>query len=500
MDQKKIHWNLENTYRRLPKRLYSKAIASIFPKPELVIFNDALAEELGIDKAMAELSEEQKAALFSGNVFPEGAEPISQAYGGHQFGYFSVLGDGRAILLGEWLDARGERFDIQLKGSGVTPYSRSGDGKAVIGPMLREYLISEAVHGLGIPTTRSLAVVLTGETVYRDGLLPGAVLTRVASSHLRVGTFQFAFSGGKEELQELMDYAIARHYPEVMAEKAGDDRKTAQRFLGAVVERQAELIARWQLVGFIHGVMNTDNMTISGETIDYGPCAFMDEFNPATVFSSIDRQGRYRFENQPAIGQWNLSRLADALLPLLDDRQELAVAWATEELVNYAPKYQRVWLSGMKSKLGMFGENPADKQIINELLHLMEKRKADYTNTFVRLTLETEGKDGSYLQGTEELFGDEGFQEWQTVWQARRQLPEKSKQEIVERMKGANPFVIPRNFRVEEVLTGASKGDYSGFREFLQVLQNPYDYTVANIKYQELSSLPTAGYKTYCGT
>ncbi|RRD92671.1 YdiU family protein [Clostridiales bacterium COT073_COT-073] len=493
-------WQLESTYQSLPERFYTKANPAIFPAPELVIFNEELAKELGLEKLMAELTPAEKAQLFSGMVFPEGSEPISQAYGGHQFGYFNILGDGRAILLGERLAANGQRYDIQLKGSGRTAYSRNGDGKAVIGPMLREYLISEAMYALKIPTSRSLAVSLTGEKIYRHDFLPGAVLTRVAASHLRVGTFQFAYMGGKEEIQALADYAIDRHYPQLNDFPISGIDNRYQKLLAAVIENQAELIAKWQLIGFVHGVMNTDNMTISGETIDYGPCAFLDEYNPAAVFSSIDSGGRYRYENQPPMGQWNLSRLADAMLPLIDGDEDTAVALATGELLNYAACFHDFWRNGMKEKLGISGENKADEAIIGDLLRFMEIHRADYTNTFVRLTLESGGHDGRYLQGTGELFADDKFIKWKELWKKRQQLSESRQDNIYQQMKAANPFVIPRNFRVEDALADFAKGNITTFLELLQALMHPYDYNSWHQKYQELSPKPMTGYRTFCGT
>ena len=458
-DKRVTECKLQNSYQELPKRFYRKAETANFPDPKLAIWNSELSKELGLEQIVERWTEQEKARIFCGNCFPEGSTPISQAYGGHQFGYFNILGDGRAILLGEQTAPNGQIFDIQLKGSGMTAYSRGGDGKAVIGPMLREYLISEAMHALRVPTTRSLAVTLTGENVFRNEFQPGAVLTRVASSHLRVGTFQFAALGGKEQIKALADYAIHRHYPELrtMAE-TGEDNKY-QKLLEMVVQKQAKLIAQWQLLGFIHGVMNTDNMTISGETIDYGPCAFLDTYDPKTVYSSIDYSGRYRFENQPPIGQWNLSRLADALLPILDEDESRATAYATTALVQYGEWFHDFWLAGMKKKLGIQKESRIDEALIADFLTFMEKRGADYTNTFVRLTLEADGQDGSYLQGTAALFSDFNFQKWKDLWQDRIRLHETDRQETVKQMKQANPFLIPRNFHVESALSKAQKGD-----------------------------------------
>ena len=376
-----IKIKLENTYINLPDIFYSKQKPSSVPNPQLVAFNYSLAKELKLD--IDYLTSKEGVEILSGNKVLEGTTPIAQAYAGHQFGYFTILGDGRAVLLGELITPKGERLDIQLKGSGETPYSRGGDGKASLGPMLREFIISEAMHGLNIPTTRSLAVVETGETVIRERLLPGAVLTRIASSHIRVGTFQYVASyGSTEELRSLADYAIERHYKELVNE----DNKYL-KFLKAVIEKQADLISKWQLVGFIHGVMNTDNITISGETIDYGPCAFMDTYNPNTVFSSIDRGGRYAYGNQPNIGAWDLARFAESLLPLLSENKDQAINLAQEGISEYPEIFKKKWLAGMRAKLGLFNEEVEDEALINELLSLMERYKADFTNTFRALTI-----------------------------------------------------------------------------------------------------------------
>lgn len=482
-------WNLQNSYFSLPSDFYQSATPSEFPKPEMVLWNEELAEKLSLEK------EEDMEQIFVGNRFPEGSRPISLAYTGHQFGYFTMLGDGRAILLGEIISKEGERFDIQLKGSGRTAYSRNGDGKARLSPMLREYLISEAMYHLGIATTRSLAVAMTGEKIFRDQAYEGAVLTRVASSHLRVGTFQFAFIRGKEELQKLADYTIQRHYPEWSGQTY-----RYEKLLEAVVEKQASLIARWQLIGFIHGVMNTDNMTISGETIDYGPCAFMDEYSPATVFSSIDTGGRYRYERQPEMAFWNLSRLADSLLPLISELQEEAIATAGAYVEKFREIYRREWLSGMRKKLGLTAELVLDGTLCEELLHQMEICKADYTNTFVRLTLEAMGEDGSYLEGTQELYASDDFQEWLFVWKDRRGLKEENPEQGLQQMQASNPFVIPRNHRVEEVLKKAEEGDLQSYLHFLELLKKPYHYTQENREYQELPKQSMQGYRTFCGT
>ncbi|WP_116777405.1 protein adenylyltransferase SelO, partial [Bacillus thuringiensis] len=369
-------WNLDNSYTTLPQSFYTEIPPTPVSSPELVKLNHSLAISLGLTPE--ELKKEAEIAIFAGNALPEGAHPLAQAYAGHQFGHFNMLGDGRALLIGEQITPSGERFDIQLKGSGPTPYSRRGDGRAALGPMLREYIISEAMYALDIPTTRSLAVVTTGEATYRETKLPGAILTRVASSHIRVGTFQYAAARGSiEDLKSLADYTIKRHYPEI---ESHENRYTA--LLQAVIKRQASLIAKWQLVGFIHGVMNTDNITISGETIDYGPCAFMDNYDQGTVFSSIDTQGRYAYGNQPYMAAWDLARLAESLIPILHEDDEEALKIAQDEISKFSVQYENNWFLGMKKKLGLFSNEEQDQSLIEQLLKMMEKYKADYTNTF----------------------------------------------------------------------------------------------------------------------
>ncbi|MDG5787069.1 YdiU family protein [Evansella sp. AB-P1] len=482
-------WNLDNSYGRLPELFYSRLDSTPVDEPELIVLNESLAEELGLD--VEYLKSEEGVRIFAGNKTPKGSDPLAQAYAGHQFGHFTMLGDGRAILLGEQITPEGERFDIQLKGSGRTPYSRGGDGRAALGPMLREHIMSEAMHALGIPTNRSLAVVITGEPVYRETELPGAILTRVAASHLRVGTFQFAAGGGeKEDLKALADYTLNRHFANV---DIVEEENRYLSLLNEVIKRQAQLIAKWQLVGFIHGVMNTDNMTISGETIDYGPCAFMDTYDPATVFSSIDRQGRYAYGNQPKIGVWNLARLAETLLPLIHDDQEKAVEIAEETLSKFSQLYRKEWLEGMRAKLGIFNEEQEDEALIEDLLQLMEKNKADYTNTFRALTL-------NKLEGME-LFKTKEFNEWYEKWQGRRKRQEESDESSNDLMKNSNPAVIPRNHRVEEALEAAEKqGDYSVMERLLDVLSDPFNYSAVQEEYC-IPQDPSAGpYRTFCGT
>ncbi|MEK5478557.1 YdiU family protein [Paenibacillus sp. FSL R5-0407] len=479
-------WKFDNSYATLPESFFAKLSPTPVRSPKMAMLNRPLAESLGLDAEA--LQGEDGVAALAGNKVPEGALSLAQAYAGHQYGYFTMLGDGRAILLGEQITPSGERVDIQLKGAGRTPYSRSGDGRAALGPMLREYLISEAMHALGIPTTRSLAVVSTGQPVIREQDLPGAILTRVAASHIRVGTFQYARQRGIDDLRALADYTIQRHYPE-----AGKEEHRYLALLKMVIERQAGLIAQWQLVGFVHGVMNTDNMTLSGETIDYGPCAFMDTYEPATVFSSIDRHGRYAYGNQPKIAAWNLARLAESLLPLLDNDEEKAVKAAEDAIEGFAEAFHRKWLAGMRSKLGLFHEEPEDETLITDLLSLMKEHQADYTNTFVVLTL---GK----MKG-EGLFGTEDFSHWRERWEARigRQPEDEAARQQL--MRNSNPAVIPRNHRVEEALAAAEKqGDYSLMERLLQVLSHPYAHSPEQAEYAELPPESNCAYRTFCGT
>lgn len=484
---KEIGWNLDNSYARLPKSFFTRQNPTTVRSPKLIIFNDSLATSLGL--SVQELKSNDSTAVFAGNKIPEGALPLAQAYAGHQFGHFTMLGDGRAVLLGEQITPKGERFDIQLKGSGETPYSRGGDGRAALGPMLREYIISEAMYGLGIPTTRSLAVVTTGESVIRETEQPGAILTRVAASHLRVGTFQYAAKWCTvSELRELADYTLKRHFPEVEA-----DENRYLSLLKEVIKRQASLIAKWQLVGFIHGVMNTDNMAISGETIDYGPCAFMDTYDPATVFSSIDIRGRYAYGNQPNIAAWNLARFAETLLPLLHDNQEQAVKLAQDAVSEFAELYQNNWISGMRAKLGIFNEERQDEALIEDLLNMMQKYSADYTNTFRALTFD-KAKDTM-------LFDTSEFVHWHELWQARLGRQQESKDASHELMQSSNPAVIPRNHRVEEALEAAVKNeDYSVMEKLLDVLSCPYAHSPEQADYAALPEKSDRPYRTFCGT
>ena len=489
MDKKNIKdggWNFDNTYLDLPKVFYSKININPVSNPQLVILNKELGKSLGLNNEFLESKEGVK--ILSGSETLEEGAYIAQAYGGHQFGYFSMLGDGRALLIGEQITPSNKRYDIQLKGSGRTPYSRGGDGRAVLGPMIREYIISEAMYNLNIPTTRSLAVVKTGEKVYRETVKEGAVLTRVASSHIRFGTFQYISQwGSKEQLKALADYSIKRHYPNIK-----DDENKYINFLKEVIKAQASLVAKWQTVGFIHGVMNTDNMTISGETIDYGPCAFMDTYNPDTVFSSIDTSGRYSYKNQPKMLGWNLCRFAESLLPLLSDNQNEAVNIAQEAISTYNDIFYNNWMSIMRSKLGLFNEEVLDKAIIEDLLSIMEKYKEDYTNTFVSLTT---GKNMD-----KDMFISEEFKNWYKVWKERLTRQENSSDEINKLMKESNPYVIPRNHRVEEAIEAAEKGDLSVMINLIEVLSRPYEYSDDNDDYTKLPKNINCNYKTYCGT
>lgn len=480
-------WNFDNSYARLPETFFSRLEPPPVRSPKLAVLNDRLAASLGLNAEA--LRGNDGVAVFAGNRIPEGAAPLAQAYAGHQFGHFTMLGDGRALLLGEQITPDNTRVDIQLKGSGRTPYSRGGDGRAALGPMLREYIISEAMHALGIPTTRSLAVVTTGEEIFRETELPGAILTRVAASHIRVGTFQYAANWGTvEELRTLADYTIQRHYPEA---GAAENRYLA--LLQKVIKRQAALIAKWQLVGFIHGVMNTDNMALSGETIDYGPCAFMDAYDPATVFSSIDVHGRYAYGNQPSIAAWNLARLAEALLPLLHDDEDEAVRLAEDAISGFVEQFAGHWLAGMRAKLGLFNEEPEDEALMKDLLVMMQKHRADYTNTFRALTFDKH--EDLAFNGTTE------FAQWHELWQARRgrqQEPQASSQQL---MRSSNPAIIPRNHRVEEALDAAvTEGDYSVMERLVQALSNPYAHTPEQAEYCALPEPSNRPYRTFCGT
>ena len=480
-----IGWHFDNTYSRLPNIFREEINPIPVGNPELVMFNNELAKDLKLN--FSQTNDKDLAKIFSGNSLPDGSNSIAQAYAGHQFGHFTMLGDGRAVLLGEHLVDEINRFDIQLKGSGKTAFSRNGDGRAALGPMLREYIISEAMNGLKISTTRSLAVVKTGEKVIRETTLPGAILTRVAKSHIRVGTFQYIAARDKiDELQILTDYVINRHYPNLK----NSHNKTTD-LLNAVLDQQLDLVVNWMRVGFIHGVMNTDNMSISGETIDYGPCAFMDTYDPKTVFSSIDQMGRYAFCNQPMITKWNLSRFAECLIPLIDKNQKKAIQIATEIINSFEKKYEEKWLNMMRDKLGLYGFEEKDKFLILDLLTWMHQKKIDYTNTFCYLMNEKVEKDNNYE--------DNDFQNWKKRWNERLKTNNNSPEKYNKLMRSVNPLVVARNHNVEEALKEAEKDNYKPITRLIEVLNAPYIKHSNIINYQATSSL-NEKYQTFCGT
>lgn len=483
----------DNTFAHELEGFYVSWKAAPVAQPALVKLNRELAGELGLNADW--LDSVEGAKVFAGNEAPDGSSPLAQAYAGHQFGGFvPQLGDGRALLLGEVVDRNGRRRDIQLKGSGRTPFSRGGDGRAALGPVLREYLMGEAMHALGIPTTRALAAVTTGESIYREGALPGAVLTRVAASHIRVGTFQFfAARGETDRLRRLADYVIRRHYPEL--------REHSNKYLdllAAVSDRQAALIASWMHVGFIHGVMNTDNMAVSGETIDYGPCAFMDHYDPDTVFSSIDHRGRYAYANQPKIAQWNLARLAETLVPLIDTNTEHAIARVTEVLQAFPQQYERHWLKGMRAKLGMVREEQADLALATEFLAVMEGRNVDWTLAFRYLADAAAGRE----DGIRALVADgPAYGVWSEHWQARLAREPLGPAERTQAMRRVNPAFIARNHRVEEALTAAvERADYAPFERLLNVLARPFDDQPEFAAFAKPSPEGRGNYRTFCGT
>jgi len=483
----------DNSYARLPERFSAAVLPTPVKAPRLIAFNRALADELLLD--VSGLDDDRLAAIFSGNVVPQGAEPLAMAYAGHQFGGFvPQLGDGRAILLGEVIDKHGKRRDIQLKGSGPTPFSRRGDGRAALGPVLREYIVSEAMFALGVPATRALAAVLSGDRVQREVGLPGGVFTRVAASHIRVGTFQFfAAREDDEGIRNLADYVIDRHYPEV---KNADNPYLA--LLQGIAQRQCELIARWMMVGFIHGVMNTDNMAISGETIDFGPCAFLDEYNSNKVFSSIDAQGRYAFNNQPGIAQWNIARLAECLLPLLDPQVEKAAELANAVLADFAAAFPKRWLAGMREKLGLTGEEEGDIELVQALLSLMQASEADYTLTFRRLSHAVEG-DAEPFRG---MFIDIAAADaWLVRWRERAGREEVSTSERSRAMLAVNPAIIPRNHRIEELIEAAVEdGDFEPFHAMLATIATPFEERPDNFVYMQPPMSDEKVFRTFCGT
>lgn len=478
-------FSFDNSYARLPDHFYAPLRPTPVKTPGLIKVNHDLARELGIDPSSLD---GDAVEIFSGNRLPDGAEPIAMAYAGHQFGGWSPqLGDGRAILLGEVIDVAGRRRDIQLKGSGPTPFSRNGDGRAWVGPVLREYVVSEAMSALGVPTTRALAAVTTGEPVFREDVLPGAVLARVAASHIRVGTFQyFAGQGDVYALRQLADYVIDRHYP-----NAARSDNPVLSLLEAIVDAQATLIAKWMAVGFIHGVMNTDNMAVSGETIDYGPCAFMDAYHPATVFSSIDSQGRYAYQNQPTIGVWNLSQLASALLPLINTDEAKAVEAATDVIGTFSPRFDAAWASAFRAKIGLARDHDGDDQLIRDLMDEMATQGADFTLTFRKLG------DGT----ARELFVNrQGFDDWTARWQTRRDAENKDPADVKAAMDAVNPAYIPRNHRMEHMIAAAVDGDFQPFERALDILSRPYDDQPENIDFQNPPRREEIVRETFCGT
>ena len=479
-------FNFDNSYINLPKEFYSHVNLKPVKSPKLVILNNNLASSLGL--SLEFLKSPKGISILSGNTKADDGVYISQAYAGHQFGHFTMLGDGRALLIGEQITPSNQRFDIQLKGSCRTPFSRGGDGRAVLGPMLREYIISEAMHGLKIPTTRSLSVISTGEDVYRDEIKQGAILTRVASSHIRFGTFEFAsYFLDKDKLKQLADYTIKRHFPFI-----SDEQNKYVSLLEEVIKLQASLVAKWQCVGFIHGVLNTDNMSICGETIDYGPCAFMDTYDPKTVFSSIDTEGRYSYQNQVAMVSWNLCRFAETLLPLISDDEDKAIDIAQDCLAKFTDLAISNLILGMCSKIGIFEPDSNDESLLNGLLDMMKKYKEDYTNTFLALTFKDFPKS--------RMFVTDEFSVWYKKYQDRIKSQGKSKEEVFNLMKNSNPAVIPRNHRVEEALAAAENGDFSVMNNLLKALANPFEHSDFQKEYSKPAPKSQCDYKTYCGT
>jgi serine/tyrosine/threonine adenylyltransferase len=484
-----------NSYAKLPEHFYAGLAPTPVASPRLIEFNQSLAAELGLH--IDDLDRDALATVFAGNITPPGAEPLAMAYAGHQFGDFVPrLGDGRAILLGEVVDRNGARRDIQLKGAGRTPFSRRGDGRAALGPVLREYLVSETMHALGIPTTRALAAVATGEPVYRERPMPGAVLTRVASSHLRVGTFQyFAGQGDVAAVKRLADYVIDRHYP-----GARQAERPYLALLQGVIERQAVLIAHWMRVGFIHGVMNTDNTALSGETIDFGPCAFMDQYDPATVFSAIDQFGRYAYANQPSVAQWNLARFAETLVPILDSGQDRAIDLASEAICTFSTHFHEHWLVCMRSKLGISSQDDGDVELIRGLLGAMHENAADFTLTF-RLLCNAAGDEKADV-AVRGLFANPGaYDDWASKWRSRLTREGKNPSARAEAMRRVNPTFVPRNHRVEHALDAAvEREDFSLFAELMAILSRPYEDQEAFAKYAVPPQADERVFQTFCGT
>ena len=485
-NKNKIDWKFKNSYLQLPKDMQSKQLPEKVKNPKLVLINNNLSNELGIN--LSNLDPEYLALVFSGNQLPTGSDTIAMAYAGHQFGHFTILGDGRAILIGEHINNKKQRYEIQFKGSGKTEFSRNGDGKAALGPMLREYIISEAMYHLNIPTTRSLAVVKTDEKVIRETELTRAILTRVASSHIRVGTFQyFAYKKDDESLKSLVNYSIDRHYAEIK-----NSENIYINLIDRLMDKQIDLVVNWMRVGFIHGVMNTDNMALSGETIDYGPCAFMDKYDPKTVFSSIDHFGRYAYYNQPSITKWNLARFAECLIPFLDTNKDEAIKIATNKINEFDKKYEKKWLNMMSDKLGLLDAEKEDEVLILDLLQWMHSNKADYTNTFYNLINEKIFSN--------QVYDNADFLTWKDRWKMRLSKYKNKMDKVEEKMKFSNPIIIPRNYKVEEALSAAESGDTSLVEILLKALEKPYENN-SNLKdFQITEKLNKSGYKTYCGT
>ena len=485
-NKNKIDWKFENSYLQLPKNMQSKQLPEKVKNPKIVLINNNLSNELGIN--LSNLDPEYLALVFSGNQLPAGSDTIAMAYAGHQFGHFTILGDGRAILIGEHINNKKQRYEIQFKGSGKTEFSRNGDGKAALGPMLREYIISEAMYHLNIPTTRSLAVVKTDEKVIRETELTRAILTRVASSHIRVGTFQyFAYKKDDESLKSLVNYSIDRHYAEIK-----NSENIYINLIDRLMDKQIDLVVNWMRVGFIHGVMNTDNMALSGETIDYGPCAFMDRYDPKTVFSSIDHFGRYAYYNQPSITKWNLARFAECLIPFLDTNKDEAIKIATNKINEFDKKYEKKWLKMMSDKIGLLDTEKEDEVLILDLLQWMHSNKADYTNTFYNLINEKIFSN--------QVYDNADFLTWKDRWKMRLSKYKNKMDKVEEKMKFSNPIIIPRNYKVEEALSAAESGDMSLVEILLKALEKPYENN-SNLKdFQITEKLNKSGYKTYCGT
>ena len=485
-NKNKIDWKFKNSYLQLPKDMQSKQLPEKVKNPKIVLINNNLSNELGIN--LSNLDPEYLALVFSGNQLPTGSDTIAMAYAGHQFGHFTILGDGRAILIGEHINNKKQRYEIQFKGSGKTEFSRNGDGKAALGPMLREYIISEAMYHLNIPTTRSLVVVKTDEKVIRETELTRAILTRVASSHIRVGTFQyFAYKKDDESLKSLVNYSIDRHYAEIK-----NSENIYINLIDRLMDKQIDLVVNWMRVGFIHGVMNTDNMALSGETIDYGPCAFMDKYDPKTVFSSIDHFGRYAYYNQPSITKWNLARFAECLIPFLDTNKDEAIKIATNKINEFDKKYEKKWLKMMSDKIGLLDTEKGDEVLILDLLQWMHSNKADYTNTFYNLINEKIFSN--------QVYDNADFLTWKDRWKMRLSKYKNKMDKVDEKMKFSNPIIIPRNYKVEEALSAAESGDMSLVEILLKALEKPYENN-SNLKdFQITEKLNKSGYKTYCGT